>query len=102
MINFIRDTHKDYEKAKRLLENFAVKTKKVKAIYEGHCPEEPSSKAYYLIIDPPYDFEMDDSISDLDMKIFKETGHECTLLQWPSPLEQVGNYEFIHKCIWRR
>lgn len=85
-----------------LLIRFAKSQPKINAIYRGCSPEDENHKAYYFIIPPPYDFELSDKLTDLDIKIANKTNERCDLLEWPIPLEEVSNYSFLEECIWKR
>ena len=89
-------------KTLELLIKFAKRQPKINAIYRGGSPEDENHKIYYFIIPPPYDFELSDKITDLDIRIANKTTERCELLQWSIPLEEISNYPFLEKCIWKR
>ena len=89
------------QKAQEILEQFVLNSPEISAIYEGISPEE-ESKTYYLLINTRYNESLADRISDIDFNIANNTNHECNVMEWPCPPEEISDYPFLGKRIWTR
>lgn len=84
----------DKEKAIQMLRNFRDSHQDISAVFEGVDPED-GSLTYHLLCPQKYDGQLEDEITDLDLRIARETGHICGIFSWPIPLERYSNYGFL-------
>jgi len=89
----------DYFKGELI--KFALQHRNIRAITKGNCPE-GEHEVHYFILSGGYDFDLDDPLVDLDLRLNNEEGYNCDLSQWPVPLSEVANEYFLGDIIWTR
>ncbi len=88
-------------KAHSILKKFA-EDNSIDAIFKGKDPEDYSRKYYVLTSRKSYNRQLEDAISDLDIRIANETKHRCSVQVWPVSISESSQYGFIEEPIYMR
>lgn len=89
---------KNEKKALELILEFAKAEPDVAAVHEGVDPED-GQKGYYFLVPSPWDPQFQDRMTELDLRIYRETGVDYFIMSWPVEGKEQG---FVHKSIWKR
>lgn len=89
--------HNELSKIEKELINFAKSHLQISALTRGNCPEE-DHLAYYLIVEGGFDFNLADEMTELDLKLSKQTEKYFDILQFPK--NQTGS--FLGEKIYQR
>jgi len=106
----MRLVHPDEGKAIEMVIEFARKTPEIFAVYRGKRPGE-GTPLFYLVIGQ-CDFlpdeeeedrvtELTDKITDLDIRIARETKYTCNIAEGPDALIPEGENLMMQELLWR-
>jgi hypothetical protein len=77
--------------AERLMKDFAEREEKIIAVYKGTDPEE-GNDMYYFLAPGQHDCDLEDRLTDLDLRIFNELKVSVSVMIWPIPVEKAHEY----------
>ena len=80
---------------------FAKQHDSILGISRGGDPEEGNG-IYYFLIRGKHRFELDDPITELDLRLSRETGLNYTFFQWPASPDRIGDNSFLGELIYSR
>ncbi|MBD3248601.1 hypothetical protein GF336_00970 [Candidatus Woesearchaeota archaeon] len=88
-------------KAHNILRRFAEQNS-IAAIFRGVDPEDNSRKYYIFPSKKSYSSQLEDSISNTEIKISNETKHRCSLQAWPVSVSESSQYGFLEEPIYMK
>jgi len=103
-ISFMENIRTSEARAIDLMIGFMDLHPEICCLTKGVDPEEGCLVYYFL--NPTYkigDREFEDELSELDLKIARETGHRCDVLVWPTAyFRGLLAYPFIGEMVYRK
>lgn len=98
-----KNRDKEAEAAHNMIVAFAENNKaKISAVYRGPPLHGEGPKWYYFVaVSSDYDYALENAVSRLDMKVARETTHECEMSVWPSKCTREKP-SFLETLIWEK
>ncbi|MBX4196908.1 hypothetical protein KW805_04950 [Candidatus Pacearchaeota archaeon] len=80
------------------LRTFAEENPEIMRVYSGCCPEE-GTPAFYIMVDGKFNHMLSKKITELDIRLARETHEYYDILQWPRDDHPES---FLGDCIYDR
>lgn len=72
----------------------------IAAVTKGYEPEERFQVYYFITKNISYNSKIEDDISEFDLRLNNEEGHDCNLMSWPNC--KISDYYFLGDVIYKK